>query len=53
MTNPVVKLTEKEADKRSISECKECPLLRIEDGSPTCMFTNENLPEDCQILEIR
>jgi hypothetical protein len=53
MTTQAVELLEQEADKRSLRECKECSLLRIEDGKPTCMFSNENLKEDCQILELK
>lgn len=52
MSNETTRLVEELADQRSIRECKECPLLRLEEGKPTCMFTNEHLEEDCQILEI-
>lgn len=52
MNKTAVQLVNELADQRSIRECKECPLLRIEDGKPTCMFTNEHYEEDCQLLEI-
>ncbi len=53
MTTQAVELLEQEADKRSLRKCKECSLLRIEDGKPTCMFSNENSQDDCKILEIQ
>jgi hypothetical protein len=37
----------------SLRECKECPLIRIENNKPTCMFSDENEEGECQILTMK
>ena len=54
MTNTTaVNILDQQADERTLRECKECALLVIQEGKPTCMFSDENTPDECQILELK
>ncbi len=53
MNTNAVELVRELVDQRTIRECKECPLLSIENGKPVCTFSHEHFEEDCQLLELK